>query len=242
MQSSLYVVLSAQLTLQKRMESIANNVANSNTAGFRAEEIRFETLLSEAPLDPVSFVSSGDTYLSRRAGEIVKTDNALDVAVEGEAWLAIQTPVGTVYTRDGRMRISDTGQLETLSGHPVLDVGGAPILIDAAAGPPQIARDGMITQNGRQVGAIGLFGIDKRAHLTRYENSGVIPDQPAVPALDFGNVGLLQGYVERSNVNPVMEMSRLIMVTRALEAVTASLNTAESNLQDAVETLGSPTG
>jgi flagellar basal-body rod protein FlgF len=242
MQSSLYVALSAQLTLQKRLESIANNVANSSTAGFRAEEIRFETLLSETPLDPVSFVSSGDTYLSRRAGEIAKTDNPLDVAVQGEAWLAIQTPAGTVYTRDGRMRISEAGQLETLGGHPVLDAGGAPILIEAAAGPPQIGRDGMITQNGRQMGAVGLFRIDERAHLTRYENSGVMPDQPAVPALDFTNVGLLQGYVERSNVNPVMEMSRLIMVTRALEAVTASINTAESSLEDAVQTLGSTTG
>ena len=241
MQSSLYVVLSAQLTLQKRLDSIANNVANANTAGFRAEEIRFETLLSQTPLDPVSFVGSGDNYLSRRAGEIVKTDNPLDVAVEGQAWLAIQTPAGTVYTRDGRMRMSDSGQLETLNGYPVLDAGGTPIQIDSATGPPQIARDGSITQGGRQVGGIGLFSIDPRAQLVRYENSGVISDQPAVPALDHGNVALLQGYVERSNVNPVMEMSRLIMVTRALEAVTASLNSAESNLQDAVKTLGSST-
>ena len=242
MQPSLYVALSAQLTLQKRLDSIANNVANINTAGFRAEEVRFETFLSQTPLEPVSFVSSGDTYLSRRAGEIVKTDNVLDLAVEGEAWLAMQTPAGIVYTRDGRLRISDGGQLQTLNGYPVLDAGGTPILIEAAVGPPHIARDGMITQNGRQVGAVGLFRIDGRAHLTRYENSGVIPDQPAVPALDFGNVGVLQGYIERSNVNAVMEMSRLIMVTRELEAVTASLNTAESNLQDAVKTLGSPTG
>jgi flagellar basal-body rod protein FlgF len=242
MQSSLYVVLSAQLTLQKRLDSIANNVANTNTTGFRAEEVRFETLLSQTPLDPVSFVGSGDTYLSRRAGELVKTDNPLDVAVEGQAWLAIQTPAGTVYTRDGRMRMSDAGQFQTLNGYPVLDAGGAPILIDPAAGPPQIARNGMITQNGRQVGGIGLFRIDDRAQLVRYENSGVIPDQPATPALDYGNVGLLQGYTERSNVNPVMEMSRLIMITRALEAVTASLNAAESNLEDAVKTLGSSTG
>jgi flagellar basal-body rod protein FlgF len=186
-------------------------------------------------------VGSGDNYLSRRAGEIVKTDNPLDVAVEGQAWLAIQTPAGTVYTRDGRMRMSDSGQLETLNGYPVLDAGGTPIQIDSATGPPQIARDGSITQGGRQVGGIGLFSIDPRAQLVRYENSGVISDQPAVPALDHGNVALLQGYVERSNVNPVMEMSRLIMVTRALEAVTASLNSAESNLQDAVKTLGSST-
>jgi flagellar basal-body rod protein FlgF len=241
MQSSLYVVLSAQLTLQKRLDSIANNVANANTAGFRAEEIRFETLLSQTPLEPVSFVNSGDTYLSRRGGEIVKTDNMLDVAVEGDAWLAIQTPAGIVYTRDGRMRLSDTGQLQTLNGHSVLDAGGTPILIDSAAGLPRIGRDGMVTQNGRQVGAIGLFSIDEGARLMRYENSGVIPGQPAVPALDLSNVGLLQSYIERSNVNPVMEMSRLIMVSRALEAVTASLNAAESNLQDAVKTLGSTT-
>ncbi|HXF55694.1 MAG TPA: flagellar basal-body rod protein FlgF [Hyphomicrobiaceae bacterium] len=240
MQSNLYVSLSAQMALQKRLETIANNVANASTAGFRAEEVKFETLLSELSLDPVSYASPGTPYLSRRSGEIVKTDNLFDVAVEGDAWLAIGTPAGTVYTRDGRFQMAQTGELQTLNGYPVLDVGGAPILLDPNAGPPRIARDGMITQNNNQVGALGLFTIDEKANLSRFENSGVIPDVPATPALDFARVGVAQGYIERSNVNPVMEIARLIAVTRAFEAVTAAITDSEASLQEAITTLGSP--
>lgn len=239
MESSLYVSLSAQLALQRRLDTIAGNVANATTAGFRAEEVRFESLLSRTPSEPVAFASIGDTYLSRRAGEFVKTDNSLDIAVQGNAWLAISTPAGPVYTRDGRMRMTDTGELQTLNGHPILDVGGAPIQLDPAGGPMQIARDGMITQNGRQIGAIGLFAIEDNAKLTRYENSGVVPDQPATPALDFSKVGISQGFVERSNVNPVLEMTRLIGVSRAFDAISAAIAESENSLRDAVKTLGS---
>jgi len=239
MQSGLYVVLSAQLSLQRRVDTIANNIANTSTAGYRAEEVKFETLLSRTPSDPVAFASIGDTYISRRSGEFVKTDNPLDIAVQGDAWFAINTPAGRVYTRDGRMRMTDTGQLQTLNGHPILDVGGAPIQLDPAGGTPRIARDGMITQNNRQIGAIGLFNIPEDAKLHRYENSGVVPDKQAVPALDFTKTGITQGFMERANINPVMEMTRLIGVSRAFDAVTNALSESENTLRDAVKTLGS---
>lgn len=239
MQSSLYVALSAQLSLQRRIDTIANNIANSSTAGYRTEEVKFESLLSQTPAEAVAFASTGETYLSRRAGEFVKTDNLLDMAVEGDAWIAINTPTGQVYTRDGRMRMSETGDLQTLNGYAILDAGGAPIQLDPTAGPPRIARDGMITQNDRQVSAIGLFAIDANAKLTRFENSGVVPDRPATPALDFTKVGIAQGFVERANVNPVMEMTRLIGVSRAFDAISAAMSESENSLRDAVKTLGS---
>jgi flagellar basal-body rod protein FlgF len=242
MQSSLYVSLSAQLSLQRRLDTIAHNVANASTAGFRAEEVKFEALLSQLSANPVAYVTTGDTYLSRQSGEFVKTDNPLDVAVQGDAWLSISTPAGPVYTRDGRMRMTETGELQSITGNPVLDVGGAPITLDPAAGPPQIARDGTITQNNRQVGAIGLFNIDQRAKLQRYENSGVIPDRPAEPALDFTKTGVVQGFVERANVNPVLEITRLIGVQRSFEAITASVSESEASLRDAIKTLGSSSG
>lgn len=239
MQVNLYVGLSAQVALQKRMETIAHNVANASTAGFRAEEVKFETMLSRTATEPVGYAATGQTYLSRKAGELMRTDNLFDVAVEGDAWLAIQTPGAQVYTRDGRMRMTPTGELQTLNGYPVLDAGGAGLLLDPNGGPPRIARDGTVFQNNRQIGAIGLFKIDDKANLKRFENSGVIPDRPATPVLDFGTTGMQQGFVERANVNPVMEMTRLIMVSRAFETVTNSLTASETTLQDAIRTLGS---
>jgi flagellar basal-body rod protein FlgF len=128
--------------------------------------------------------------------------------------------------------------LQTLNGYPILDAGGAPMLLDPNAGPPRIARDGTITQANRQVGAIGLFNIDSAAKLTRFENSGVIPDRPATPVLDFTRAGMQQGFIENANVNAVMEMTRLISITRAFEMVSSSLAASETSLQEAIRTLG----
>jgi len=238
MQGNLYVGVSAQVALQRRLETIAHNVANASTAGFRAEEVRFETLVSHTGADPVAYSTTGPSFLSRRSGALVRTENMFDVAIQGDAWLGIQTPAGVVYTRDGRMRMAPTGELQTLNGHGILDVGGTPMLLDPNAGPPTIARNGTITQANRQVGAIGLFSIDSRANLRRFENSGVIPDQPATAVVDFSRNGIEQGYIEGANVNAVMEMSRLITVTRAFEMVSASLAASESTLQEAIRQLG----
>jgi flagellar basal-body rod protein FlgF len=238
MQSNFYVGLSAQISLQRRLETIANNVANASTAGFRAEEVKFESVLSRLNPDPVSYASAGKPYLSRKSGEIVRTDNLFDVAVQGDAWLGIQTPSGPVYTRDGRMRMTETGELMTLNNQPMLDTGGSGLRLEPNGGPPRIGRDGTITQNGRQIGALGLFKIDPQAELRRVEGSGVVPDRPATPVVDFATAGVHQGYIERANVNPVLEMTKLIMVQHAFEAVTASLKDSDSSLQEAIRTLG----
>jgi flagellar basal-body rod protein FlgF len=136
------------------------------------------------------------------------------------------------------MRMTEAGELLTLNGHAVLDAGSAPIRLDPNAGPPRIARDGTITQSNRQIAAIGLFTIDANASLKRFENSGVIPDRPAVPAVEFTKVGMHQGYTERANVNPVMEMTKLIMVQHAFEAVAATLKESDAAQQEAIRALG----
>lgn len=238
MEANLYVGLSGQMALQKRMETIANNVANLSTAGFRAEEVRFEALLSDASKDPTAFASTGETFLSRRAGALLQTGNPLDVAVKGDAFFAIETPAGQVYTRDGRLTMSPTGELQTLSGYPVLDAGGAPMQLDPNGGEVKIAGDGTITQDGRQLGALGLFTIDQNAKLTRFENSGVIPDIQAEPTLDFTRVGVAQGYTEQANVNPISEMNKLIMVTRAFEAVTNAMSQQDEQQRTSIRALG----
>jgi flagellar basal-body rod protein FlgF len=99
----------------------------------------------------------------------------------------------------------------------------------------------MISQKGNQVGALGLFTIDNDAKLSRYGNSGVIPDKPATPVLDFTSNGVAQGFAEGSNVNPIMEMTKLIAVSRAFDGITAATEKSESSLTDAIKTLGSST-
>lgn len=238
MQPSLYVSLSGQLSLMRRLDTLAHNVANVNTAGFRAEEIKFEQLISQKTDEPTAFVSTGQTYLSRQAGEVVRTENPLDIAVTGDAWLAFQGPNGPVYTRDGRMTMTPEGELRTLTGYPVLDVGGAPIQLNPNGGPPSISRDGTMTQGQNRVGVVGLFTIPDQARLARFENSGVVPDMAAEPALDFSRVGVLQGFMEQANVNPVSEISRLIQIQRSFDSISNSITQSEQTLTTAIKTLG----
>lgn len=239
MQSNFYVGMSGQLAIDKRLQTIATNVANMNTAGYRADGVNFDTALSTAGETPVAFSTGGTTFVSRIAGEMTKTDNPLDVAPQGDAWFGIKTPSGTAYTHDGRLKMGSGGELTTLNNYPILDAGGSAMLLDPSAGAPTIAQDGMVTQQGRQIGAIGLFAIPSTAHLTRTVNSGVIPDQAATPILDFTESGVQQGFVEGSNVNPVLEISKLITVQHALDSITTASEASDSSLQDAIKTLGS---
>ncbi|MGY2050568.1 flagellar basal-body rod protein FlgF [Methylobacterium sp. JK268] len=242
MQNGLYVSLSAQIALQKRLDTIANNVANASTMGFRAEETKFEAIFAKAKSGPVAFASSGDTYISRLSGPIIKTDAPLDVAVQGDAWLSVQGPSGSpVYTRDGRMTMDSNGQLRSVSGQAILDPGGAPLLLDPNGGPPAIGRDGSIQQNGNQVGAIGVFTLDPSSRITRGGVGAVTSSLPARPVQDFTKIGVIQGHVEGANVNPVLEMTKLIAVQRAFENAVATTTESDQSLQDAIRSLG-PTG
>jgi len=240
MESGLYVALSGQIAMQRRLETLAHNVANASTPGFRAEEIKFEALLSPVSTG-TNFSSTGDNYISRRPGAVEHTGNPLDVAIDGNAWMSFRTAGGAnAYTRDGRLVMNELGELQTVSGYPVLDIGGAPIQLDPAAGPPKIAHDGMITQNGVQIGAIGLFTIPESTKLNRFDNSGVTAEGPVEPALEFTSVGLRQGYLERANVNPVVEITQLITISRAFESLQNSVDQTDSTFRKAIDTLGEP--
>lgn len=240
MQTSLYVALSGQVALERRMETLARNVANMNTAGYRADEVTFESIMAQAGRETVAYASSGQTHISRRPGGLTKTEGPLDLAVDGEAWFSFQGPRGQVYTRDGRFTMNANGELRTMAGHPVLDPGGAPIQLNPDGGAPVVGRDGVITQGGQQAGVVGLFTIPDGARLTRHDNSGVIPDQRAQAVVDFSRNGVVQGFVEGANINPVMEMAKLVMVTRTFEAATAAVNEAAQAQQEATRTLGDP--
>jgi len=239
MQDSLYVALSSQVALERRLNTIADNVANSTTVGFRATGVKFEDVVSGTGSRAVSFVSSGSTYLSPASGSMLETGNPLDFAIQGDAWFAVATPAGTVMTRDGRFTLANSGALVTVEGHPVLDAGGAPIQLDPNDGPPKAGADGSLTQDGRLVGAIGLFAFDPGIDFQRYGNSGVLNRNRLEPQVDTQDVGVSQGFVEQSNVNPMLEMMHLIQVQRTFENMSALIRETGSSVDEAIKTLGS---
>lgn len=239
MQDGLYVALSSQVALEKRLNTIADNVANSSTVGFRATGVRFEDVVSGLDDNAVSFVSTGDTFLSTASGPLRETGNPFDFAIKGTAWFGMETPAGTVMTRDGRFTLTENGDLVTLEGHPVLDAGGAPIQLDPTNGPPTAGADGSLRQGDRLVGALGLFSFDPGTNFVRYGNSGVVPAGEPEPLVDRLEAGVVQGFLEESNVNPMLEITRLVMVQRAFENGAALLRDTESSYDEAIKTLGS---
>lgn len=241
MQSALYVSLSGQVALEKRLETIANNMANMKTAAFRADAVKFEAAMSRAAAQPVAFSSAGDNFISRKPGAITQTGNNLDVAVVGDTWMGFVGPAGNVYTRDGRMQIASNGELQTVAGYPVLDAGGTPIIVDPDGGPLTIARNGTISQGVNQVGVLGLYEIPNDAKLERFANSGVVPDRPVATVIDFTKTGFQQGFVEGSNVDAMTEMTQLITVSRAFQSVSSVIENSEGTLQNAIRSLGEPT-
>lgn len=241
MQSGLYVAISSQMALEKRLTTIADNIANMNTVGFRSTEVKFDEVMSRTRTDlnaKVSFVSQGNDYLKTETGQFTQTGNSLDFAVRGDAWFAIQTPAGQVLTRDGRFSISTNGDLLSTRGYPVLDAGGSPIQIDPSAGAPTVGADGRITQNGRVAGSIGLFEADVSQGYLRYDNSGVIPSVEPQPVVDNIEAGIMQGFIEQSNVNAIGEMTQLIQVNRAFDGISSLMRDTETSFSEAVKTLG----
>jgi len=238
MKVTLHVALGGQMAMQAQLATIANNVANMTTPGFRAAGSRFAALVSRQQPAPISYVSAARGYIDRRPGALKQTGNPLDVAVRGDAWMALRGPGGIVYTRDGRLRMLPTGALVSTTGLPVLDVGGSPIVLKPKAGPPRIARDGMITQSSARIGAIGLFRIPPGARLSRNGNSAVVPDREPQPVVNFRNFGIMQGFVEESNVNGAIEMAHLIETGSAFRQLSAALRETEHTALEAIRALG----
>ncbi|KGF68519.1 flagellar basal body rod protein FlgF [Hoeflea sp. BAL378] len=239
MQGSLYVAISSQIALERRLTTLADNVANANTTGFRATEVKFNEVLADTGVADVSFVDQGQDFLKTSNGGLNATGNQLDFAIRGEAWFMIETPTGNMLTRDGRFSLTETGQLVNINGYPVLDPGEAPIQLDPGGPPPKVGRDGGLEQDGVRLGAIGLFEADLSQGFQRKAALGIVPTVPPEPLLDANSAGLLQGYLEESNVNPVSEMSHLIMLSRAFESASAMMKATEDIFKEAIQTLGS---
>lgn len=239
MATDIYVALSGQVALERRLATVANNVANLGTTGFRAEEVDFETILSVFRRETTAFAAEGGTYLSRRPGPVEATGNPLDVAIDGPGWFGIDVGGGEIaYTRDGRFSMTPAGDLVTATGHAVLDAGGAPVALDPRAGPVSIGRDGTVVQDGERAGVIGLFLLPPAARLERFGDAAVKSDVAAEPAEDLVANGMRQGFVEGSNVEPVMELTRLVMIQRQFESLATTLESRDRSLADAIRELG----
>ena len=241
MDNSTYVALSRQMTLRRQMDIVANNIANVDTAGFKAEAL-LTAVEQRAPAKDAQvphaarFVLDNGVARDFRQGSLKQTHNDLDVAIEGEAFFTVAGADGDRYTRDGRFRLDATGKLVTQSGASVLDEGGGEITLRRDGSAPAIAADGTISQDGERVGRLGLVRFDNPAALSKTGDNLFLADGAApVPAPD---ARVAQGMVESSNVDPVLQVVNLIEVSRAYERVTRMMDQTQDLSRRAVDRLG----
>lgn len=248
MQNALLIGLARQMTLERQMDTIANNVANANTTGFKADRPLFEEYLNSGAREDnfigsdrrVSYVQDRGTFRDVSQGPMEQTKAPLDVAISGDAYFAVQTPGGERYTRDGKFGMNNIGQLVTSDGNPVLGAAG-PITFQPTDHDINIAPDGTVTvlegsgKTDSIRGKIRLVAFDNPQRLEKIGFNLYGTGRAAVQA-DTKST-LQQGFVEKSNVNSVAEMSRMLEVTRAYSQLATLLQQQSDLHKSAIEKL-----
>ena len=242
MDNALYVGLSRQMVLRREMDIVANNIANADTAGFKVESL-IEKTDPKAPAftlmgpKPVKFVSEDGVLRNFGQGALRQTGAPLDMAIEGQGFFRVTTAAGERYTRDGRFRTDDTGRLVTDGGAAVLDEGGGEITVDPEKGQVSISQDGVVSQGPERIGKIGVVNFATLSILEKtgdnlYKNTS---NQTPTPSTD---ARVRQGMLEGSNVQPILEITKMIEVSRAYEQIAKMMDSQGDLSSKAVQTLG----
>ncbi|HVX98285.1 MAG TPA: flagellar basal-body rod protein FlgF [Pseudorhodoplanes sp.] len=250
MENVLLIGLSRQMSLHREIDVVANNIANLNTTGFKADNAVFEEYLMPgaragqfAPPDRrMSYVQDRQTWHDLSQGPVEATGNPLDVAIDGEGFLVVQTPRGERYTRNGALQLNANGQLVTSEGYAVMGEAG-PITLQSTDKDIMITREGTITvREGANTTSDAIRGklrlvtfapnqpLRKDAGSTFAAAQGVQPQPVASPRI-------VQGSIEKSNVRSIVEMTRMIEVTRNYTQVANILQTQNDMRRNAIDKL-----
>ena len=236
MENSIYLGLSRQLVLQTNMDIVSNNIANMNTTGFRAQNPVFEEYLSDPRHadDPLSFVYDYGQYQMTTPGSLEQTGNPYHVGLNGPGFMAVEMPGGqTGYTRDGNFQTRSDGTLVTSAGFPVLGQGG-PLLIPASATEISIDEKGVVSDQNGSIGQLQIVEFENVQDLEPVGNNLYKTDSATKPAEETVSQ---QGFIEKSNVNSVVEMTRMIRILRDFQSTQKLLDNEHNRLRSAIEKL-----
>ncbi len=236
-QAGFYAAVSGAIAQEKRLDILANNLANVNTAGFKKDVLSFEALLAAAEQDGAG---ADLVALSRHATDFSQggarhTGNALDLAVRGGGFFEVLTADGPRYTRAGSFTLDGSGRLVTEGGDPVSG-GGGPVLIDG--GDVVVGADGEVTVDGESVGQIKLVSFVDPGQLEKV-GANLFRNAGEAGNIDSGGVSSIQqGYLEMSNVNIVSDMVQMIEISRAYESFQKTIQSIDSATQKLVNEVG----
>jgi len=259
MHESIYIAASAGLKQSRKMEMIAQNLANVNNTGYKKDGLVFKEMMPPFPPDSenegaknvlltaeksnknVSYVGITDSYTDFSSGAMKNTGGVLDLALDGEGFFKVQTQDGPRYTRNGNLRLNTAKQLVNQNGNQVLDLNDSPIVIDAP-GKISIDRGGSISVgNGianTTITNIKIVDFEKRNFIEKigdglYRHTG--EQENEINAL---NTKTRQGFLENSNVTAVEEMTEMIGTLRIFESYQKIIQSIDSMNDQSVNTIG----
>jgi len=256
MQNSMYTALFGALSNEHRMNSIANNLANVNTTGYKRDLLSFQDTFAmyahDQIMEPMVNLRSKKLFpepqhLARTRiasaqtdfvqGSVKVTGAPFDVAISGDGFFKVRTPQGDFYTRNGHFRLTGEGMLITDQGYPVLGDGGEIVLPDGVQNFT-IAENGAIYGDGEAMGAMDLVEVDNPLGLEKLGNNLYRVREGFNVAEVESNSFLVQGFLEVSNVNPVYEMVNMIEAQRQYEAYAKIMQTTEAIDKEAYTKVG----
>lgn len=239
MNSGIYTAYSGLKGQMEALDMLANNLANINTTGFKEQRAFYQALnRSAAQASALEAAINDQAALAEAAfnfenGSLVETGRELDIGLVGPGFLCIQTPAGIRYSRNGNLQVNARSQLVTADGHPVLGERGAIVL---GPGRLEIDERGDILVDGAVVDRLKLAAFDDPLRLRREGNT--LFASAGAQAKPADSVSVRQGYLEQSNVNPVVSTVRLVEIMRRYEAIQKSLSLISNTLdQKCIERL-----
>ena len=236
MKTPSYVALSQQMVMRKQMGVIANNIANSETPGYKADRLMFvEHLAKPKGGDQISYTRMAGVKTAFHPGGFTRTGNSLDVAIQGDGFFVVDTPAGPRYTRNGHFQLDENSQLVTGHGYPVLGEGDQPIVFSEDAGVVKIAKDGTVSGDNDDFGSIQLVRFATTDGMKKAGGGLFTTETSPDPAT--GSF-VIQGSLEDSNVEPILEITRMIKLLSAYKAAQKAIDSEHERQRRAIERLG----
>jgi flagellar basal-body rod protein FlgF len=241
MELTSYVALSYLAAQQRSLEITATNLANAGTSGFKAERVLFsDWLVTQQGADgsrgtrPVAMVQDRATWRDFTEGTLQHTGNPLDLAITGDGFFTVQTPRGPRLTRAGRFAPQPDGQIADGAGNALLDTAGQPLRLSPADVTITVSADGSVeSENGR----IGRIGVVQPADTARMQTEGATTIRADSPTAPVAQPHIVQGAVEESNVQPILEMTRMMSGLRSFEFAAQLVQKESDRQQNAIDKL-----
>jgi flagellar basal-body rod protein FlgF len=240
MDNTSYIALSRESALWRQMGVVANNMANANTPGFKAEQMMFTSYLAKSKSDAspfdrkLAFAQDVGVLHNTSEGPLSQTGDPLDVAIHGPGYYTVDTPGGPRYTRAGHFHLDETGMMVTSAGYPVLQTNGNPIVFAPGEASITIAGDGTISTENGVIGKLQVSTFDNEQQLTP---SGDGTFQTTATPTPLAQANVVQGMIEDSNVQPVVEMTNMLNILRSYEGVMNMIQGEHDRQLKAIDTL-----